>query len=75
MGQLSGIDGSGDSGHYDGPDQSLQDGKEQLFNRVASLESDVTALKGTTESYFAVRSRFFAVFETRSVKPPGQTKS
>ncbi|MCJ1346726.1 hypothetical protein MMC31_004944 [Peltigera leucophlebia] len=32
-----------------------------LLQEVESLKSDVTALKETTESYFAVRSRFFAV--------------
>ncbi|MCJ1346307.1 hypothetical protein MMC31_004522 [Peltigera leucophlebia] len=34
----------------------------QKVKKVESLESDMTALKATTESYFAVRSRFFAVF-------------
>lgn len=34
----------------------------QKVKKVESLESDMTAIKATTESYFAVRSRFFAVF-------------
>lgn len=42
--------------------KSLQDAKEELFNRVASLESVVPLSAVTSESYFAVRSRFFAVF-------------
>ena len=42
--------------------QSLEDIQKQHVSSIAALEADVTALKGTTESYFAVRSRFFAVF-------------
>lgn len=61
----------------------LQDAKEQHYNQIASLQqkveslkSDVIAPKATTESYFAVRSRFFLpyFFEIRSVNPPGRTK-
>lgn len=49
--------------------KSLKDIQEQLLSLVVSLNTylnvlhaDIAALKATTESYFAVRSRFFAVF-------------
>lgn len=49
--------------------QSLEDVQKQNLSLIAenqssitALESDVAALKGTTESFFAVRCRFFAVF-------------
>lgn len=47
--------------------QTLEDVQKEHGSLIAALESDVTALKGTTESYFAVCSRFFAEFIRENV--------